>query len=103
VLLAEFLNVEHMSPVVVVLLPFESGRHQEFVSVAGTLYELLIAHIKLVKTRQLAKFPVVMTDVEGVMHGAQKDHAVDEQGPLVSVPPHHWVLSLNHFLTYYTI
>jgi hypothetical protein len=42
-----------------------------------------------------------VADVEGVMEGAEEHQSVEDHGVLVVVPPHHGVLSLNHYLINY--
>ena len=86
----------HVQTVVMVGVPFQSRRVQVFVTEADLSGVLLILHIAMRESWEFTALPREVANVETVMEGPEKNEAIHDDCPLVSVPPHCWVLGLNH-------
>ena len=47
---------------------------------------------------EFAALPAEVAHVETVVQRPEENESIHDYGPLVSVPPHRWVLGLNHLI-----
>ena len=87
----------HVQPVVLVWVPFQGWSVQVSVSEIGLDTVLLILHIIVVHSWQLASLPRVVTQEAGLMQRHKPNHAVANEGNLVHVAEHDGVLGAHHF------
>ena len=86
----------HVKAVVHVGVPLQSWCKQVLVAETDFGGVLLILHVAVRKSRQFASLPAKMAYIETVVERPEKYESVHNHGPLVGVPPHRWVLGLNH-------
>ena len=87
----------HVQPVVLVWIPFQGWSVQVSVSEIGLDGVLLILHVIVVHSWQLASLPREVADVERMMQRSEEQHPVRDKGELVDVPQLYWILSFDHF------
>ena len=87
----------HVQPVVLVWVPFQGWSVQVSVSEIGLDRVLLVLHVVVVHSRELASLPGEVAHVEGVVQGPEEQHPVCDHRKLVDVPQLHWVLCFHHF------
>ena len=87
-----------MHPNVFVLLPLDRGCHEEFVSHSCCLDILSDFQVVVTKSGNSASLPVEMTLIETVVDGDEEEQSINNEGPLVGIPPHGRVASLYHIL-----
>jgi hypothetical protein len=76
VLLHEALQSLHVEAVVHVGVPFQSGRKKVLVAEASLCSELLVFHVVVGQSGQLAALPGEVAHVERLMDGPEEDQAV---------------------------
>lgn len=97
-LLEEPLDGLHVQTVVLVRVPLEGRREEVLVAEPHFARILLVLLVAVRETRQLASLPGVVAHEEGLVKRPEEDEAVENDGPLVGVPEHYWVLRLHHLL-----
>ena len=96
-LFKERLDCFHVQPVVLIRVPFQGRGVQVSVSEIGLDRVLLVLHVVVVHSRELASLPGEVAHVEGVVQGPEEQHPVCDHRKLVDVPQLHWVLCFHHF------
>ena len=92
----ESLDLLHVHSVVGVRVPFECWCVNVGVSEACRCRILLILHIVVRHSWELATLPREVSDVEGVVEWPEEEHAVCNKRELIDVPQLHRVLCFDH-------
>ena len=98
-LFEEALQGLHLQTVEDVGLPLEGGSEEQTVAVARAGHELLVLHVAMGQTGQLAALPAVMRLEPAHVQASEEEHAVEDQRELVNVSQLHGVLGLDHLET----